>query len=328
MSKPQPRFIPPMMAQLADELPIGKEWRYEVKLDGIRAIAVKNGRDVKLFSRRPRDMTENFPEIVSVLRRLRQRQLVLDGEIIALDEEGRSSFQLLQNLKREETPVFYVLFDLLHANGVDLLPQPWEARRQLLEKILPSHQPPLRLSPLLEGSARKIWSGVKRLKLEGIIAKQRNSPYASNRRTASWQKIKAQNEQEFVIGGYTEPRGSRHFFGAILVGYYEAKRLLFASAVGTGFDTATLRTLHQKFQSYRIPDCPFTNLPIARKNRYGGGLTRAEMKRCTWLRPELVCQVRFYEWTRDANLRQPVFLGLREDKRASDVRRELPAGAS
>ena len=314
-----------MMAQLADQLPATDEWLYEVKLDGIRAIAVKDGGQVRLYSRRPRDITSDHPAIVEALQKLRVDQLVLDGEIVALDPEGRSSFQVLQNFRNRDTPVYYVLFDVLNVSGLSVVAHPLESRRKLLEKVLPKNKGPLRVSPLLHGQTNKIWREVKRLGLEGIIAKQKLSYYESGRRSGAWRKIKAQNEQEFVIGGYTEPRGLRRYFGAVLVGYYEGRKLMFASGVGTGFDTESLRSLYELFQNYRVPSCPFANLPAPRKNRFGGGLTAAEMKRCTWIKPILVCQVRFYEWTRDGNLRQPVFLGLRNDKRPTHVRREQPA---
>ena len=322
MIQSRPQFVPPMMAQLADTLPTTDEWLYEVKLDGIRALAVKDGNSVRLYSRRPREITVDHPEIVQALRKLPIDQFVLDGEIVALDNEGRSSFQLLQNFRRDDVPVVYVLFDILNVSGIDVTSHPLESRRKMLRKALSKPKQPLRLSPLLQGDPHRIWHEVQRLGLEGIIAKQKLSYYESGRRSGAWKKIKAQNEQEFVIGGYTEPRGLRKHFGAILVGYYEARKLMFASGVGTGFDSESLRSLHQLFQKYRAPACPFVNLPVARKNRFGGGLTSAEMKRCNWLKPTLVCQVRFYEWTRDANLRQPVFLGLRHDKRAAEVKRE------
>jgi bifunctional non-homologous end joining protein LigD len=324
MTSVRPRFIAPMMALLAEKIPAGPEWSYEVKLDGIRAIAVKEGRSVTMYSRKPRDITVEFPAITEALAELPTSKLVLDGEIIVLDADGRSSFQLLQNRRRETTATIFVIFDVLHASGRDITSQSLAARRKLLKKILPQNKLPLRLSPLLDAEPKKIWSEIKRLGLEGIIAKRKDSTYESGRRSGAWQKIKAQNEQEFVIGGFTEPRGSRKFFGAILVGYYSGKRLLFASGVGTGFSAATLRQCHQLFQKHRIPECPFTNLPAAKRNRFGGGLTAAEMRRCTWLKPVLVCQVKFYEWTRDGNLRQPVFMGLREDKKPTEVVRESP----
>jgi bifunctional non-homologous end joining protein LigD len=161
--------------------------------------------------------------------------------------------------------------------------------------------------------------------LEGLIAKRSDSKYETGRRSGAWLKFKWTAEQEFVIGGYSAPRGSRKHFGAVLVGYYEGKKLRFASKVGTGFDQRTLKDLYGRFQKLVGSDCPFVNLPEL-AGRFGRGLTRAEMKRCTWLEPKLVCQIRFAEWTRDGHLRQPAFLGLREDKQPEEVVREKPAG--
>jgi bifunctional non-homologous end joining protein LigD len=160
--------------------------------------------------------------------------------------------------------------------------------------------------------------------LEGLIAKRRDSKYEPGRRSGAWVKFKWTNEQEFVIGGYSEPKGSRAHFGALLVGYYEKGKLLFAAKVGTGFDQKLLTSLHDKFKNLVRPDCPFANLPEKISGRWGQGLSASEMRRCTWLEPNLVCQVRFAEWTRDNHLRQPAFLGLRDDKEPKEVVREKP----
>ena len=318
-------FVPPMMAMLYDEPPAGDRWLYEVKLDGIRAVAVRNGDSVKLYSRKPRDITSEFPKIAAAIKKLAPSDLVVDGEIVALDEDGRSSFQLLQNLRqkaRAGAPVMFVLFDVVRLEGADVTNQPLERRRALLRKILPRDGMPLRLSPLLEADPDVIWTEVQRLGLEGIIAKDKTSRYEPGKRSRAWRKIKSLQEQEFVIGGYTEPRGTRKLFGAILVGYYEGRQLHFASAVGTGFTDASLRSLHRRFQKYRTAHCPFTNLPDQRR------LTAADMRRCTWLKPALLSLVKFYEWTADGNLRHPVFLGLRDDKKASLVVRERARSGS
>jgi bifunctional non-homologous end joining protein LigD len=327
LPKGVPRFLEPMKAHLEDELPDGPDWLYEVKLDGIRAVAVKDGPQVRLFSRRPRDVTDEYPEIVSALARLSARQLVVDGEIVAFDARGRTSFQLLQNRKRSgsRTNLFFIMFDLLHLNGRDVISAPLVERRAMLEKLMGRNSGPLRFSVTLDATASRIWKEVNKLGLEGIIAKRRDSKYEPGRRSGAWVKVKAQNEQEFVIGGYTPPRGSRQYFGSILVGYYDARKLLFASRVGTGFNTRSLRSLFNIFQKLRTPDCPFANLPTQRSGKFGQGVTAADMKQCVWLKPQLVCQVRFQEWTHDDNLRQPVFLGLREDKKPTEVVREKPA---
>ena len=318
------RFIEPMKARLSTDLPSGKEWLFEVKLDGIRAIALKDGKRVELWSRRPRDLTASYPQIVDALRKLPAETFVSDGEIVALDEKGRSSFQLLQNMKRSGNapPVFFYLFDLLNFNGRDLRDLPLVERKELLERLLKSSKPPLRFSESLNASADKVWKEVQRLGLEGVIAKRRDSKYEAGRRSGAWQKIKTHNEQEFVIGGYTPPEGSRKNFGSVLVGYYSDSKLMFASGVGAGFTVASLESLYEQFQKLRVAECPFSNLPTPR----GGskGVTPAKMRECVWLKPELVCQVKFLEWTRDGNLRQPVFLGLREDKDPRQVVREAP----
>jgi bifunctional non-homologous end joining protein LigD len=317
-----------MKAQLRDTLPAGPEWLYEVKLDGIRAIAIKDAGRVQLYSRLPRELTAVYPHLVSALRGLPAKRFVLDGEIVSLDEQGHSSFQALQNRLRDPVEsasraILYYAFDLLHLNGRDLKNHPLLERKKALARLLDRAGDPIRLSPALEASAGRVWSEVLRLGLEGVIAKQRDSAYEPGRRSGRWVKVKAHMEQEFVIGGYTAPEGTRQHFGALIVGYYAGRDLIFASRVGTGFDFATLRSLHRRFQPLRTDRCPFANLPTQRGRRFGQGMTAADMKRCFWIKPRLVAQVRFMEWTRDANLRQPVFVGLREDKKPADVVREV-----
>jgi bifunctional non-homologous end joining protein LigD len=316
-----------MKARLRSELPRGNDWLFEVKLDGIRAIAIKDGSHVQLFSRLPRELTADHPDIIEALRALPVRQLVADGEIVALDDQGRTSFQLLQNRRRHPSQshaILYYLFDLLNLNGHDLKAAPLVQRKHILEALLTQAAGPLRLSASLGGTAAAIWKHVQSHRLEGLIAKQACSPYEPGQRSGAWLKIKTQAEQEFVIGGYTPPEGARQFFGSVIVGYYSGRDLLFASRVGTGFDFATLRSVYERFQPLRTTVCPFANLPTKREGRSGQGVTASEMKRCVWLKPKLVCQVRFMEWTRDDNLRQPVFLGLREDKKPAEVVREPP----
>jgi bifunctional non-homologous end joining protein LigD len=300
---------------------------FELKLDGIRALGIKNGKTVRLFSRRPRELTQDYPDIVAALQKLRAKQLVVDGEIVALDERGRSSFQLLQNRRRaggKPPPIFFYLFDLLHLNGRDLKPLPLAQRKKALERLLRSAREPLRISAILSGSLTRVWKQVQRLGLEGVIAKRRDSVYEAGRRSGAWLKLKAHNEQEFVIGGYSAPQGSRKHFGAILVGVYEGKKLMCVGKVGTGFTFASLQSLQAEFEKYRTPRCPFENVP-SRRDRSGQGITAAEMRRCVWLKPRLVCQVKFQEWTHGGNLRQPVFLGLRDDKKPEQVVRETIA---
>lgn len=310
-----------MMARLQGHLPDDNGWEFEVKLDGIRAIGIKDGRTVRLFSRRPRELTQDFPEIVEALARLPMKRFVVDGEIVAFDDEGRTSFQILQNRGQEAIETYFILFDLLQLDGKSLVNAPLAERRTQLQQLLKKAGKRLRFSESLVASPDRIWTEVKRLGLEGVIGKRADSMYEPGRRSGAWVKVKAQNEQEFVIGGYTPPQGSRKHFGSILVGYHEAGKLMFASGVGSGFTHRTLEDLYRRFQKLQIKKCPFANLPWPKPR---GGFSNADMRRATWVEPKLVCQVKFYEWTRDGNLRQPVFLGLREDKKAQEVVREVP----
>lgn len=311
-----------MKAKLTSHCPAGPEWGFEVKLDGIRAIAVKRGREVKLFSRRPREITSQFPEIAQALRAFPMTDAVLDGEIVALDEKGRSSFQLLQNARHagpNRSPLRYYVFDLVHAEGRDLKALPLDKRKTVLGQALAGLPEPLRFSDTLDAKPEILWPEIQKLGLEGLIAKMRDSKYEPDRRSGAWLKIKARHEQEFVIGGYTAPQGARSYLGSVLVGYHEGGKLMFASKVGTGFDTKSLGSLFKVLQTLRTPECPFGNLPIRGRR---GGFSAADMRRATWVRPKLVCQVAFMEWTTDGGLRHPVFLGLREDKKAKAVVRE------
>lgn len=316
-------FIPPMKARSTDTVPEGT-WRLEVKLDGFRTIAVLRDGEIELWSRNHNSLTPDYPEIVAGLKALRCRSAVIDGEIVALDAAGRSRFQLLQGRSGSAVRpniVFYV-FDLLQLDGRSLLSLPIEARQEALEKLVGKRGGVVRVSPVFEISPAKLLAAVRAKGLEGIIAKQPGSLYEPDRRSGAWLKCKVQGEQEFVIGGFTPPKRSRPNFGAILVGTFDGGRLLYAGKVGSGYDHARLKSLHAEFLRRRTTVCPFADLPRERKPRFGAGMTAREMREVTWLKPELVCQVRFTEWTDDGLLRHPVFLGLRDDKRAKDVVRE------
>ena len=322
-----PKFVEPMKARLVKSLRPSENWLLELKHDGYRALAVKNGNSVELFSRSRRRMNGDFPAIVEAVRRLPARQLVIDGEVVALDERGQGSFQLLQNRGRisdDGALVFYV-FDLLNLEGRNTRDLPLTTRRELLQPLVAGAPDPIRYSATLNGSIDVVFAEVKRLGLEGVIAKKPGSKYEAGQRSGSWVKVKCVHEQEFVIGGYTPPQGSRDFFGALLVGYHEQGELLFASKVGTGYSQATLRELFQRLKPLRRATCPFVNLPARRSGKFGQGVSAAGMRRCTWVEPRLVAQVRFTEWTSEGGLRHPVFLGLREDKRAGEVTREVAA---
>lgn len=322
-------YIEPMKCLLVNELPEGDEWIYEIKFDGFRAIAIKSETAAELRSRNRKDFSQRYPFLIGSLKHLRCKTAVVDGEIVAMDKSGRSSFQLLQS-KDIPSPnvstIFYYLFDLLQLNGKDLTSLPVTERKALLEDLVrESKNPHLRFSPALPGTAAEIQKEMAALKLEGIIAKKKNSKYEPGRRSGAWVKFKWVAEQEFVIGGFTEPEGSRKYFGALIVGYFDGGKLRFASKVGTGFSGRTLESIYKRLHKLKAKTCPFVNLPEPRNLMGRGGITRAEMSRCTWVKPTAVCQIRFSEWTRDGHLRHPSFLGLREDKPASEVVREIPA---
>ena len=320
------RFLEPMKALLVESLPKGQEWLYEIKFDGVRALAVKNGKSVLLISRSCKDLGGKYSDVVKAVKNLDVKQAVFDGEIVAVDEQGRSAFQLLQSYQTSaaKPPLFYYVFDLLHLNGRDLTSVPLWQRKTIAQSLIDEANPSVRFSNSIQAGSARLIKAMQARGLEGLIAKKRESRYEPGRRSGAWVKFKWTNEQEFVIGGYTKPKGARSHFGAILVGFYERDKLRFAAKVGTGFNEATLHLLYEKFQKLEQPECPFINLP-ERGSGLISGLGPAEMRRCTWIRPELVCQVRFAEWTRDHHLRQPAYLGLREDKHPREVVREKPA---
>lgn len=319
-------FIAPMKA-LGVAMPPGGDWRCEIKFDGYRAVALLNDGRAELWSRNRKEMSGDYPAVVAALESIHCRNAVLDGEIVALDPKGRSRFQLLQGRGLAAAPpnIAYYLFDVMQRDGEDLRAQPIEQRRKTLEALLKKARRPLQLSPVFDVAPAPFLEEARRQGLEGLIAKRPGSHYESDRRSGAWLKCKVLNEQEFVIGGFTPPQRSREFFGAILVGYYQRGKLLYAGKVGTGFNRALLGSLHATFQKLRRPECPFANLPMERKPRFGRGMTRGEMREVTWLKPTLVAQIKFAEWTNDGLLRQPVFLGLRADKAATAVRREAAA---
>lgn len=316
-------YVEPMKALGVAALPAGR-WRTEIKFDGYRALAVLRGKTVELWSRNEKSLAASYPEVVAALGRLRVREAILDGEIVALDPGGRSRFQLLQQrgMTRQRPPIRFYLFDLLQHDGVRWTDRPIEERRAELEAVVGKGDDVLRLSPVFLTDPAEVLETARQQGLEGVVLKQPGSLYEPGRRSGAWLKRRISADQEFVIGGYTPPRGGRHFIGALLVGYYEKGKLRYAGKVGTGFDAKLLESLHRKFAAYRAEASAFSDLPHG-PSRWGAGMTPAVMRTVQWLQPQLVAQVRFSEWTEDGLLRQPVFLGLREDKRASEVVREI-----
>ena len=313
-----------MKAKLVEKPPATGDWIYELKFDGIRLITVKRDEKVSLLSRNQNDLNARFPEIVEAVKNLPARECVIDGEVVALDEEGRSSFQLLQAREMEgrKSPIYFYAFDLLQLNGKSLIGLPLEARKNVLEKLCAGAGDPVRYSGAIGSDAKRLLEEVKRRGLEGIIGKQRTSVYEPGRRSGAWIKLKCVNEQEFVIGGYTPPQGARKYFGAVMVGYYDNNKLVFAGKVGTGFTAKSLSMLHKKFQKEARDDCPFVDLPSKQNGQWVLGITPPMMKKMHWVNPTFIAQIKFAEWTRDGKLRAPVFLGLREDKKPTDIIRE------
>ena len=322
----KPRFIDPMKPRLMDAPPTGGDWSYELKFDGIRACAIKSGNKVSLISRNGNDLRARFAEVADAMGELPAEECVIDGEVVALDQDGRSSFQLLQGLEMEgrKSPVCFYVFDLLQLNGKSLVGLPLTARKEILAGVCADVADPIRYSGEIGSDAPALLAEVKRRGLEGLIGKLRDSVYEPGKRSGAWIKLKCGNEQEFVIGGFTPPQGARQHFGALLVGYYEKKKLLFAGKVGTGFNTKSLGALHKKLKGEKRKDCPFGDLPSKQGGQWVQGITPAMMRKIEWVNPVFVCQVKFAEWTRDGKLRQPVFLGLREDKKPAQVVRESP----
>jgi bifunctional non-homologous end joining protein LigD len=322
---PPAKFIEPMKARLASAPPAYGDWIYEIKFDGYRAMAFKNGDAVRIYSRNEKDFGDKFPEIVDAVASVKADEAIIDGEIVALDKTGVSSFQLLQTIEiGERPPIYYYAFDLLRLNGKDLRNLSLIERKAQLEQILKNAPQEIRYSASLGNDASKLLKQVAKLGLEGLIGKRADSVYEPGKRTGAWIKLKTRREQEFVIGGYTNPKGARAHFGALLVGFFEDKKLKYCGKVGTGFNAKLLGSLHTRLKELDRADCPFINLPELRGSRYSPRITVGEMKKCHWVKPELVCQVTFSEWTRDDKLRQPAFLGLREDKQPLEVIREKP----
>jgi bifunctional non-homologous end joining protein LigD len=309
----QPEWIPPQLATLVDRMPTDDGWLHEIKFDGYRLLCrVKNG-DVRLFTRNANDWTEKLVAQAEAVGRLGLKEAWLDGEAVVLTAEGRSSFQALQNAfdSRFTGTIVYCVFDLLYLNGYDLRSTPLIERKRLLASLLHrSSDGHLRYSDHLIGDNQAAFEEACRQGLEGLIVKRADAGYRSGR-GRSWLKVKCEQRQEFVIGGFTEPAGSRQGFGALLVGFYEQEQLRYAGKVGTGFSDSLLKKLHRTLMGLERPTPPFVNPP-----------TGYDAKGAHWVMPTLVAEIRFAEWTKEGILRQPSFQGLRADKPAAAIGRE------
>jgi bifunctional non-homologous end joining protein LigD len=313
------RFVEPMLLLRTDTLPDDPScWAYELKLDGYRAIAFKTDGQIRLRSRNDNDFSHRYASVVHGLAKL-PNETVVDGELVAFGDDGRPSFNALQNHSLSAPVLFYV-FDVMMLAGRDLRSETLESRRRLLEdKIVPKLVEPVRYAAEIDATLRDLIHSVKAQGFEGVVAKRRNSLYEAGRRSGAWLKMRVNRGQEFVIGGYTI---GTQTFDALIFGYYEGDRLLYVARTRSGFTPVTRQQLFKKFKGLERSNCPFANLPEERSGRWGQGLTKAKMAACRWLKPELVGQFEFLEWTADNHLRHSKFIALREDKPAREVRRE------
>jgi len=313
-----------MLATLVDETPSDAAWLFEIKYDGVRVLASREGDEVELRHRSNQVVTARYPEVAAALRALPLKSCHLDGEIVALDDRGRSSFQRLQERMgltrpadveraRGEVPVSAVFFDALGLDGRDLRRLPLEARKECLKLLVPPRGV-VYFGDHVQGHGADFLAAACEQGLEGVVAKKRDSPYAA-KRSRDWLKIKCQLRQEFVIGGYTLPQGTRTHFGALHLGLYDKGELVYVSKVGTGFDDRALKTISEKLRPLARSTSPFARGTPAGRDHH-------------WVDPELVGEVRFTEWTRDGGIRHPSFLGLREDKRPEECVRETAVVAA
>jgi bifunctional non-homologous end joining protein LigD len=310
-------FIEPMPCLAVKKLPEGEAWRYELKLDGYRALAVKHDGQVTLFSRNRKRFNSRFPAIAEAFEKLPD-QTIIDGEIVAIDESGRPSFSRLQNFSANAHAITFYAFDMPMWKGEDLRTRPLDKRRELLRTKAMPKLPTIHFSDSFPADAKKMISAVRVQGLEGIVAKRRDSLYETDR-NGTWVKMRIGGGQEFVIGGYTP---SPKNFDAVLVRYFEGKKLIFAARVRNGFVPALRESIFRKFKGLESRKCPFANLPESEKGRWGEGLTAADMEKCVWLKPKLVAAIEYAEWTPANHLRHSRFVALRDDKEPRRVVRE------
>jgi bifunctional non-homologous end joining protein LigD len=291
-----------------------------VKWDGYRVLALKHRDNVRLLSLKERNLTTDFPSIAQAVRGVNADTALIDGEVVAVDSKGCPSFQALQNRAKSGRgwQILYYAFDLLNLNGDDWTKRPLHERKTKLREILAGSD--VRFNGDLDGKPQAIIRTIQEAGLEGIIAKRRDSVYRAGTRVDSWLKFKVDKAQEFVIGGYKPDAGS---FQSVFAGYYEGKKLLFAGKVRQGFNPASRKRLLDAMRPLLTNNCPFDNLPSSRKSHFGEGITIDEMKELCWLKPKLVAQVSFTEWTNYGLLRHATFHGLRDDKNAGEVVREM-----
>jgi bifunctional non-homologous end joining protein LigD len=309
-----------MLAKLSNSLPRGPNWLYELKFDGYRMLAVKQRRRVTLFSRRGHVLNAQYPEVAKAFEFL-PNNTVVDGEVVAVDEKGRPSFAALQRSRSRRASIYFYAFDLLALDGKDVRNLSLIERRSLLQqKLFEPNRGPVRLSEVFEVSVARLVKAVKRQGLEGIVAKREDSRYEAGQRSGAWIKFKTNKGQELVIGGY-KPNGSS--FEYLLAGYYEGQKLIFVAKIKNGFVPVLKMEISRRFHRLETDVCPFANLPEPKSARRGEALTADVMRKMQWLKPKLVAQIEFTEWTENNHLRHSKFVGLRADKDPRRVIHEI-----
>ncbi len=304
-----PHSCKPMLATLVDEPFDAEDWIFELKWDGFRAISFLQEKKANLISRNGLSFNSRYPSIIEELEKL-SFEACLDGEIVVVDDHGRPSFQLLQNYSRQSKGhLIYYVFDLLYLNGRDLKSIPLIQRKEILRSILPENNPKIKFCDHIEKKGKQFFKKVSKNNFEGMIAKNIESRYVEGKRSRSWLKIKTHLRQEVVICGFTPPKGSREYFGSLILGVYEDKKLIYTGNTGTGFDSHKLANIYSRLSPLIQPNCPFKVKPKTRSS-------------VTWVKPELVCEVSFAEWTQESSMRQAVFIDFRDDKKPQDVVKE------
>jgi len=317
LAQKEAAFVEPMECLAVSTLPDAAHWIWEIKIDGYRAIAVKSDDNVNLYSRTRKSFNRQFSYIVQALADM-PPGTVLDGELVAIGEAGRPDFNLLQNFRSAASRIQFHIFDLLCYKNRDLTRLPLIERRTLL-RSLKLHDTRIRIVDYVEAAATELLTAVRQQQLEGIIGKRKDSLYEAGKRSGAWIKYRVNRGQELVIGGYVP---GTHGLDSIIVGYYKDADLLYVARVRNGFVPASRRQVFEKLRPLVMSICPFVNLPETHRSRWGEGLTTEDMKKCVWLRPELVAQVEFLEWTESNHLRHSKFVGLREDKDPKSVVKE------
>jgi bifunctional non-homologous end joining protein LigD len=312
------RFFDPMLCLAVEKLPEGPAWQYEVKLDGYRAVAVRTKTEIELWSRNRKDFSHRFPGVARALEAL-PVETVLDGEIVAVNGDGLPSFSSLQNYGDGVATILFYAFDAPVLAGGDLRNKPLATRREMLRELISKLPDTIRFSETFDASGSELMAAVRSNGLEGVVAKLRDSSYKPGDRSGAWVKVRANRGQEVVIGGFVP--GSTTF-DSILVGYYVGRDLIYAGRIRNGFTPASRRTVFSSFEGLSVSKSAFRNLPESTKGRWGDGLTAEEMKRCRWLKPQLVAAIEFLEWTPESRLRHPRFVSIRDDRIAREIRRE------